>query len=120
MFVVADLIVGGSMIDPKFDEIPSNAAVLTEEEQAKVRHATPARGLSINDTIARDANLSVGARGVDTSGVSAGAGAGAGSTSVTPSDEGSPAPQIVTGGGGTGTTPLGDAVSGKTSTDRTK
>ena len=87
------------MIDPKLNEIPVDTEPLTEEErQARIR-ATPARGLSINDTIAHDANLSIGGRGVDTSGVSAGAGSGADST---------------------GTTPLADAPLGKTSTDRTK
>jgi hypothetical protein len=56
----------------------------------------PRSGLSINDTIAANANLSVGAKGVDTSGVEAGAGAGAGSTYVTPGAAGSsPAPNIV-------------------------
>jgi hypothetical protein len=66
----------------------------------------PRSGLSINDTIAANANLSVGARGVDTSGVEAGAGAGAGSTYVTPGAAGSsPAPNIVPGSRGTGSTP---------------
>jgi hypothetical protein len=65
----------------------------------------PRVGLSINDTIAANANLSVGARGVDTSGVEAGTGAGAGSTYVTPGSAGSsPAPNIVPGTRGTGTT----------------
>jgi hypothetical protein len=108
------------MIDPKFNEIPADTEVLTEQERQARMAATPRRGLSINDTIAREANLSVGGQGVDTSGVRAGAGAGAGSTFLTPSDEGSPAPQIVSGGRSTGTTPLADANAGKTSTERTK
>lgn len=112
------------MIDPKFNEIPPDVELaddnLTAEEREARMRQTPVRGLSINDTIARDANLSVGARGVDTSGAAAGAGAGAGSTSLTPADSDSPAPQIVPGARGTGMTPLADAPSGKTSTDRTK
>jgi hypothetical protein len=68
----------------------------------------PRTGLSINDTIASNANLSTGATGVDTSGVKAGAGAGAGSTYVTPGVSGSsPAPNIVSGSRGSGTTPRG-------------
>ncbi len=112
------------MIDPKFNEIPADAELidedLTEEEREARLRATPVRGLSINDTIARNANLSVGSQGVDTSGVAAGAGAGAGSTSLTPTPDDSPAPQLVPGARGTGTTPLSDAPSGKASTDRTK
>lgn len=112
------------MIDPKFNEIPPDTELaeenLTEEERAIRRREPAPRGLSINDTIARDANLSVGSRGVDTSGAAAGAGAGAGSTFVTPGDNDSPAPEIVPGQRGTGMTPLADAPSGKTSTDRTK
>jgi hypothetical protein len=108
------------MIDPKFNEIPEDTEELSEEERKVRTAAAPRRGLSINDTIAREANLSVGGRGVDTSGVQAGAGSGAGSTFVTPTDEGSPAPQIVSGGRSTGTTAMADANSGKTSTERTK
>ena len=111
------------MIDPKLNEIPVDAEFedeLTEEERVARARATPPRGLSVNDTIARNANLSVGARGVDTSGIAAGAGAGAGSTTLTAGTEDSPAPQIVPGSRGTGSTPLADSPSGKTSTDRTK
>jgi hypothetical protein len=116
------------MIDPKLNEIPVDNVTedelteekLTEEERIARSRAAAARGLSINDTIARNANLSVGAQGVDTSGVAAGAGAGAGSTSVTPTSSDSPAPQIVPGARGTGMTPRADAPSGQTSTDRTK
>jgi hypothetical protein len=107
------------MIDPKFNDIPVDADLLTEEEREAQVEATPIRGLSINDTIARDANLSVGARGADTSGVRAGAGAGAGSSWVTPQPDESAAPRIVPGGRGTGTTALADAPDGETSTDRT-
>jgi Protein of unknown function (DUF2934) len=80
------------------------------EERADERLRKPRTGLSINDTIAGNANLSVGSRGVDTSGVEAGAGAGAGSTYVTPGATGSsPAPNIVSGPRSTGTTPRGGA-----------
>jgi hypothetical protein len=76
------------------------------QERADERSRKPRTGLSINDTVAANANLSVGARGVDTSGVEAGAGAGAGSTYVTAASSGSsPAPNIVPGSRGTGTTP---------------
>jgi len=107
------------MIDLKLNEIPADPEILTEAERQKRMAETPARGLSINDTIARDANLSVGARGADTSGVAAGAGAGAGGTFLTPDVSGSPLPEIVPSGRGTGTTPLAEAPAGKTSTDRT-
>jgi hypothetical protein len=81
------------------------------EERADERLKKPRTGLSINDTIAGNANLSVGSRGVDTSGVEAGAGAGAGSTYVTPAATGSsPAPNIVSGSRSTGTTPRGGAA----------
>ena len=100
------------MIDPKFNEIedtsetglkkPSNSGLTAETP------AQPRRGLSINDTIASDASLSVGSRGTDTSGVRAGAGAGAGSTYLTPGSAGeSPAPSIIPGARGSGTTALG-------------
>ena len=96
------------MTDPKFNEIPPdkrNAGTGQKTEQAQ----RPRQGLSVNDTIAADANLSVGGRGVDTSGVVAGAGAGAGSTMLTPGASGSPAPRVVPGTGSTGTTPRGDS-----------
>ena len=79
----------------------------------------PRAGLSINDTVAANANLSVGAKGVDTSGVAAGAGAGAGSTYVTPASSGSsPAPNIVSGARGSGTTPRGSVGTDQNATDR--
>ena len=81
------------------------AETKVKPESLEERSKKPRNGLSINDTIAANTNLSVGARGVDTSGVEAGAGAGAGSTYVTPSAAGSsPAPDIVPGSRGTGTT----------------
>lgn len=85
----------------------------TKEKPENLRK--PSRGLSINDTIAANANLSVGARGVDTSGVEAGAGAGAGSTYVTPASGGSsPAPSIVPGARGSGTTARGGTATTET------
>ena len=100
------------MIDPKFNEIEDTTeAGLKKPGVSAETTSTPAqprRGLSINDTIASDANLSVGSRGTDTSGVRAGAGAGAGSTYLTPGSAGeSPAPSIIPGGRGSGTTALG-------------
>jgi hypothetical protein len=86
------------MADTKVNEL---------QEKESQRAGAARRGLSINDTIAADANLSVGARGTDTSGVRAGAGAGAGGASVTPASPGeSPAPNVVPNPGGSGTTPL--------------
>ena len=96
--------------DPKLNDIPA-------DEQERSRHTkregVRPQGLSVNDTIARDANLSVGGQGVNVSGVSAGSGAGAGSTSLTPSTGGSPAPRIVPGARSTGMTPLGETQSSK-------
>jgi Protein of unknown function (DUF2934) len=58
------------MVDPKFNELP----VPVEEVGKKkvVNGAKAPRGLSINDTIAADANKSIGAGGVDTSNATAG------------------------------------------------
>lgn len=100
------------MIDPKLDKVPADTASKAKGIQANeqrqsgnpnLRHAR--EGLSITDTIAGDANLSVGSRGVDVSGVEAGSGAGAGSTSTSPTRSGSPAPTIVPPGRGSGMTP---------------
>jgi hypothetical protein len=96
------------MTDPKLNEIPVDKRTLTEKPGAE-QAQRPRQGLSVNDTIAADANLSVGGRGVDTSGVISGAGAGAGSTMVTPGSSGSPAPRVVPGAASTGTTPRGDS-----------
>lgn len=101
------------MIDPKLNDIPVNrsgvAAETIERESNDTQQTERSRrgrtGLSINDTIAGDSNLSVGSRGVDTSGVSSGSGAGAGASFLTPTNEGgSPAPNVVPGVRGTGTT----------------
>jgi hypothetical protein len=94
------------MTDPKLNEIPTDPHSVSKRQQASEAQR-PRPGLSINDTVAADANLSVGGRGVDTSGVRAGAGAGAGSTMVTPGAGGSPAPNIVPGARSSGTTPGG-------------
>ena len=84
------------MIDPKFNELPDKPKIgsgkLSETALAEDGnpHETraPRPGLSVNDTIAADANLSVGGRGVNTSGVGSGAGAGAGTSYVTPGSKG--------------------------------
>jgi Protein of unknown function (DUF2934) len=96
------------MTDPKLNEIPADAQNLSDE-QRRERARRPRSGLSINDTIAADAKLSVGGRGVDTSGVVSGAGAGAGSSNLSAGRTASPAPKIVPGAASTGTTPRGDS-----------
>jgi Protein of unknown function (DUF2934) len=96
------------MIDPKLNEIPADPKKVTGQHGSERDRGSRA-GLSINDTIAGDANLSVGGHGVDTSGVASGAGAGAGSTTLTPGASRSPAPNIVPGAASTGTTPRGDS-----------
>jgi hypothetical protein len=73
------------LIDPKLDEIPVDDVELTDEEREKQLHQKPIRGLSINDTIAHNANQSIGARGVDTSGVETGEPARPDTTDGTPS-----------------------------------
>lgn len=104
------------MTDPKLDKLqdkdnnPAESNRASERENLRDERSQRARassaGFSINDTIARDANLSVGSRGVDVSGVKTGSGAGAGSTSATPGVRGeSPAPNIVPGARGSGMTP---------------
>jgi Protein of unknown function (DUF2934) len=111
------------MIDPKLNKLPVEKAddledtELSPEERAE-RLRRP-QGLSINDTIAGGANLSVGSRGVDTSGVKSGSGAGAGMTSVTPGESGgSPAPNVVPGARGAGMTPRGSVGVDQTATTR--
>lgn len=90
------------MVDPKLNELPAEPAIgkrprNVEKEAATAGTRTAREGLSINDTIAGDTNLSVGGRGVDASGVRSGAGAGAGSAFLTPGAGGSPAPNVVPG-----------------------
>jgi hypothetical protein len=103
------------MIDPKLDQLPVDALGDFEnipedqltDEQRTIRARR--RGLSINDTVAAGPNMSVGARGLDYSGVEGGAGAGAGMTQVTLGDRNeSPAPNIVPGARGTGNAPRGE------------
>ncbi|MBV8845861.1 MAG: DUF2934 domain-containing protein [Bryobacterales bacterium] len=101
------------MIDPKSNRIHTDEDETSELQSARREAAKPRSGLSVNDTIARDANLSVGGQGVNVSGVSAGAGAGAGSTHLTPTTSSSPAPNVVPGGRGTGVTPLGETQAAK-------
>lgn len=111
------------MIDPKFNELPDKAKsgsgsfseTALAEEETPTQTRAPRPGLSVNDTIAADANLSVGGRGVNTSGVSSGAGVGAGASYVTPGSPGeTPAPNVVPGPTGSGTTPLSDSGPGRT------
>lgn len=108
------------MIDPKLDKLegkdknPGESKRVSERENPRdertQRVAASGPGLSINDTIARDANLSVGSHGVDVSGVKAGAGAGGGSTTLTPGVRGeSPAPSVVPDARSTGMTPRGSS-----------
>jgi hypothetical protein len=113
------------MIDPKLDKLQEKNTAESKRfsesegtrDEKTGRVATPAAGFSINDTIARDANLSVGSRGVDVSGVKTGSGAGAGSTTVTPGVRGeSPAPNVVPGARGSGMTPR--STSGLTESNR--
>jgi hypothetical protein len=99
------------MIDPKLNQIPveDSEETLTKEQRGRAPTGTRS-GLSINDTIAGNANLSVGSRGVDTSGVSSGAGVGAGMTMVTPGGSAqAPSPAIVPGARGSGTTVRGSS-----------
>ena len=98
------------MIDPKLNEL----APETDDTKTGKKAETGNRaGLSVKDTVAGPANLSTGARGVDTSGVSAGAGIGAGMTYATTTTEGeSPVPNIVPGERGSGTTVRGSSNAG--------
>ena len=71
------------------------------EVQERESAVKPRPGLSVEDTIAANANLSVGGRGADTSGVRMGAGAGAGSTHLSPAiTNASPAANIASGPSG--------------------
>lgn len=108
------------MIDPKLDKIPVKPTVPADEVPADAGTAArrPRAGLSIKDTVAGDTTLSVGARGVDTSGTLAGAGAGAGMTNVSTAPAGSPAPEIVPGARTSGTTTRADNSSSQIPTAR--
>ncbi len=116
------------MIDPKLNDLPveeksgfrrDRESDLTAEQKAERARRAKA-GLSINDTIASDANMSIGGRGVDVSGVDTGVGAGAGTTNLTPGDAGggSPAPTIVPRARTTGMTPRGLEASDQSPTTR--
>ena len=113
------------MIDPKLDKLPVERAdqpkqsvgTSVSEDQTRMEQQRPRQGLSIQDTVAGDTALSVGARGLDTSGVESGSGAGSGLASTTPGATGSsPAPTIVPGARGSGTTPRADNVSDQSPT----
>ena len=98
------------MIDAKLNELPAEPE--TTKTGKKVETGARA-GLSIKDTVAGGANLSTGARGVDTSGVSAGAGVGAGMTYASTTTAGeSPAPAIIPGERTSGTTVRGGSNAG--------
>lgn len=98
------------MIDPKLNEVVPETE--TTKSGKKTEGGTRA-GLSVKDTVAAPANLSTGARGVDTSGVSAGAGVGAGMTYESTTTQGeSPVPNIVPGERSSGTTVRGGSNAG--------
>ncbi len=98
------------MIDPKLNELAPQTEGTKSGKKGEVGNRS---GLSIKDTVAGPANLSTGARGVDTSGVSAGAGVGAGMTYTTTTTEGeSPVPNIVPGERASGTTVRGGSNAG--------
>lgn len=100
-----------NMDESKLKDNPAEGgdeSTLTEEQKAE-RLRRRRAGMSINETVAADANLSVGSRGTNVSGVEAGAGAGAGSATTTAGKPGeSPAPKITSRPRGAGTTPLAD------------
>jgi Protein of unknown function (DUF2934) len=87
------------MIETKLNEIPvkNSTSKMQPDFRKEAASGRGTQGLSIRDTIAGDSARSVGARGVDTSGVQTGAGVAAGAVSVTPSASASPAPAIVPG-----------------------
>src|SRR3954453_7562680 len=94
------------MIDAKLNELAPEAE--GAKSKKKVEAVNRTAGLSIKDTVAGPANLSIGARGVETSGTSAGAGVGAGMTYTSATTAGeSPSPAILPGERGSGTTVRG-------------
>lgn len=100
------------MIDPKLNVSPSQPTAASptpggNKDAATARLQKVSSGLSVNDTIASNANLSVGAQGVNTSGVSSGAGAGAGMTRLDSNPQATT--EVVPGGRGSGTTALGSS-----------
>jgi len=100
------------MIDPKLNEVIPETEGTKSGKKVEGGNRS-ASGLSVKDTVAVPANLSVGARGVETSGTSAGAGIGAGMTYTTPTTAGeSPAPGIAPGERTSGTTVRGGSNAG--------
>ena len=97
------------MIDPKLNVASKDSTTASsnpaKNKEAAARLQKVSAGLSVNDTVAANGNPSVGAQGVDTSGVNAGAGAGAGMTRLDSSA--SSVPEIVPGSRGSGTTTAG-------------
>ena len=100
------------MIDPKLnvtpDESSRSSSGMPKSKDDAARLKKVSSSLSINDTVAGNANLSTGAGGVDTSGVSAGAGAGKGMTRIDSSDP-SAVTETVPGARGSGTSTLGSS-----------
>lgn len=98
------------MIDPKLNvasPVPVDSAPgKAKDKEAADRLQKVSAGLSVNDTVAANANLSTGGRGVETSGVSSGSGAGAGMTKVT---SGRSVSEVVPDSRGSGTTSLGSS-----------
>src|SRR4051812_16609829 len=95
----------GDMIDAKLNELVPETEGTKSGKKVEGGNRT---GLSIKDTVAGPANLSVGARGVETSGTSSGAGVGAGMTYTSATTAGeSPSPAILPGERGSGTTVRG-------------
>ncbi len=96
------------MIDPKLNVTPkepsssSSGTPKSKEDAARLQKVSSS--LSVNDTVAGSANLSTGAGGVDTSGVSSGAGAGKGMTKL--NSDRSSVTETVPGARGSGTTDL--------------
>jgi hypothetical protein len=102
------------MIDPKLNEVSEKTRFGSGGSENPARAAAPRSGLSVNDTVASEANLSVGGQGADVSGVRAGSGAGAGSSHVT-STGSSATTRIAPNQSGIGTTPLSEGVQGDSS-----
>ena len=101
------------MIDAKLNELVPETEGTKSGKKVEGGNRSASSGLSIKDTVAGPANLSVGARGVETSGTSAGAGVGAGMTYTTPTTAGeSPVPGIVPGERTSGTTVRGGSNAG--------
>jgi len=93
------------MIDAKLNELVPETEGTKSGKKVEGGNRT---GLSIKDTVAGPANLSIGSIGVETSGASSGAGVGAGMTYTSATTAGeSPSPAILPGERGSGTTVRG-------------